>query len=249
MTRLAQTPRVPVEGAVLPEPQLALDVALGVAGAVVGTGVALGRAVVGLPLLHQRMIWRPGFVAERWQPATLLDDAARHGAARREEMLRAAQALLDHWTPVIVERVVSHLDLTGLVLRHVDLDDVVRAVDIEAVVDRVDVDAIVKRVDLDAAVAGVDLDAAVAVVDIDAIAGRLDIDAVIGRLDLVAMVEEVIEAIDLPAIIRDSSGSMASETIRGARMTGISADEALSRGLENHLFRRRRRRAAPPDPA
>ena len=80
MTRLAQTPRVPVEGAVLQEPQLALDVALGVAGAVVGTGVALGRAVVGLPLLHQRMIWRPGFVAERWQPATLLDDAA--GTAR-----------------------------------------------------------------------------------------------------------------------------------------------------------------------
>ena len=124
MTRLAQTPRVPVEGAVLLEPQLALDVALGVAGAVVGTGVALGRAVVGLPLLHQRVLWRPGFVPERWQPATLLDDAARHGAARRDEMLRAAQTLLDHWTPVIVERVVSHLDLTGLVLRHVDLDDV-----------------------------------------------------------------------------------------------------------------------------
>lgn len=257
MTRLAQTPRVPVEGAVLQEPQLALDVALGVAGAVVGTGVALGRAVVALPLLHQRVLWRPGFVPERWQPATLLDDAARHGAARRDEMLRAAQTLLDHWTPVIVERVVSHLDLTGLVLRHVDLDDVVRAVDIEAVVDRVDVDAIVKRVDLDAAVAGVDLDAvvasvdldaAVAGVDIDAIAGRLDIDAVIDRIDLVAMVQEVIDAIDLPAIIRDSSGSMASETIRGARMTGISADEALSRSLENHLFRRRRKRATPADP-
>ena len=182
------------------------------AGAVVGTGVALGRAVVGMPLLHQRVLWRPGFVPERWQPATLLDDAARHGAARRDEMLRAAQTLLDHWAPVIVERVVSHLDLTGLVLRHVDLDDVVRAVDIEAVVDRVDVDAIVKRVDLDAAVAGVDLDAvvasvdldaAVAGVDIDAIAGRLDIDAVIDRIDLVAMVQEVIDAIDLPAIIRN----------------------------------------------
>jgi hypothetical protein len=249
MTRLAEAPRVPVEGAVLHEPQQVLDVALGVAGAVVGTGVALGRAVVDLPLLHQRMIWRPRFVPERWQPATLLDDAARHGAARRDEMVRATQALLDHWAPVIVERVVSRLDLTGLVIRHVDLDDVVRAVDIDAVVDRLDLDAIVKRVDLDAAVAGVDLDSAVAGVDIDAIAGRLDLDAVINRIDLVAMVEEVIDAIDLPAIIRDSSGSMASETIRGARMTGISADEAISRSLENHLFRRRRKRAEPADPS
>lgn len=256
MTRLAEAPRVPVEGAVLQEPQQVLDVALGVAGAVVGTGVALGRAVVDLPLLHRRMIWRPRFVPERWQPATLVDGAARHGAARRAEVVRAAQALLDHWAPVMVERVVSRLDLTGLVVRHVDLDDVVRAVDIDAVVDRLDLDAIVKRVDLDAAVAGVDLDAvvagvdldaAVAGVDIDAIAARLDLDAVIARIDLVAMVEEVIDAIDLPAIIRDSSGSMASETIRGARMTGISADEAISRGMENHLFRRRRKRADPPD--
>ena len=265
MTRLAEAPRVPVEGAVLQEPQQVLDVALGVAGAVVGTGVALGRAVVDLPLLHQRMIWRPRFVPERWQPATLIGDAARHGVARRTEMVRAVQSLLDHWAPVMVERVVSRLDLTGLVVHHVDLDEVVRAVDIDAVVDRLDLDAIVKRVDLDAvvagvdldavvagvdldaAVAGVDLDAAVAGVDIDAIAARLDLDAVISRIDLVAMVEEVIDAIDLPAIIRDSSGSMASETIRGARMTGISADEAISRGLENHLFRRRRKRSSPDE--
>lgn len=256
MTRLAEAPRVPVEGAVLQEPQQVLDVALGVAGAVVGTGVALGRAVVDLPLLHQRMIWRPRFVPERWQPATLMDGAARHGAARRAEVVRATQSLLDHWAPVLVERVVSRLDLTGLVLRHVDLDEVVRAVDIDAVVDRLDLDAIVKRVDLDAAVAGVDLDAvvagvdldaAVAGVDIDAIAARLDVDAVINRIDLVGMVEEVIDAIDLPAIIRDSSGSMASETIRSARMSGISADDAISRGLENHLFRRRRKRSSPDE--
>jgi hypothetical protein len=248
MTPLVQAPRVPVVPAVRPQPQLVLDVALGMAGVVVGTGVAVGRAVVDLPLLHRRMIWRPSFVPERWQPASLLDDAALLGAARRAEMVRAAQALLDHWTPAIVELIVSRLDLTGLVIRHVDLDDIVRAVDIEAVVDRVDLDAIVTRIDLDAAVAGVDLDAAVGGVDIDAIAGRLDVDAVIGRIDLVAMVEEVIAAIDLPAIIRDSTGSITSETIRGARMTGISADEAISRSVENHLFRRRRRRVAPADP-
>ena len=75
------------------------------------------------------------------------------------------------------------------------------------------------------------------------IAGRLDLDAVIDRIDVVAMVEEVIAAIDLPAIIRDSTGSMASESVRSARLTGIAADDAISGGIERHLFRRRR----PPD--
>ena len=153
---------------------------------------------------------------------------------------QGAERLLDQWTPVIVEMVVSRLDLTGIVIRHVDIDEVVKAVDLDAVVARVDLDAVVQRVDLDAAVSGVDLNAAVEGVDIDAIAGRLDIDAVIDRVDVVAMVEEVIAAIDLPAIIRDSTGSMASETVRSARMTGISADEAISRSIERHLFRRRR---------
>jgi hypothetical protein len=163
-------------------------------------------------------------------------------------MAHAAERLFDRWTPVIAELVVSRLDLTGIFTRHVDIDEVVRAVDLDAAVSRVDLDAVVRRIDLDAAVARVDLDAAVADVDIDAIASRLDLDAVIDRIDVVAMVEEVIAAIDLPAIIRDSTGSMASETVRGARMTGISADEAISRSLERYLFRRRRSPVTTSDP-
>ena len=73
----------------------------------------------------------------------------------------------------------------------------------------------------------------------------IDLDAVIDRIDMIAIVEEVLATIDLPAIIRESTGSMASETVRGARMTGISVDDAISRGLERHLFRRRR----PPTPS
>ena len=69
---------------------------------------------------------------------------------------------------------------------------------------------------------------------------RVDIDAVIDRVDLVRIVEEVLEEIDLPALIRDSTGSMTSETVRGVRMTGISADDALTRAVDRALFRRRR---------
>ena len=155
------------------------------------------------------------------------------GAAPRTApgRVREVGALVDQWTPVIVELLVSRVDLTSLVLRHLDIDRVVAAADL---------DAAVANVDLDAVVSGVDLNAAVKGVDIDAIAGRLDIEAVLARVDLVAMVEDVLAAIDLPAIIRDSSGSMASETVRGARMTGITVDDAISRAIERHVFRGRR---------
>ena len=226
----------------------AVDVALGFLGASIGGGLTVVRAVTESPVVRSAAEWRAPFVPARLQPTALLADLAVRGARHRVWVVRGVERLLDQWTPVVTELVLSRLDLTGIVTRHVDLDDVVRSVDIDAVVSRVDLDAIVGRIDLDAAVSSVDLDAAVQGVDIDAIAGRLDIDAVIDRVDIVAMVEEVIAAIDLPSIIRDSTGSMASETVRSARMTGISADEALSRSLENHLFRRRRKRATPADP-
>lgn len=93
---------------------------------------------------------------------------------------------------------------------------------------------------VDQAVARLDLAAIVArYVDLDAVVGSVDLDAAIDRVDLVAVVEEVLAAIDLPAIIRDSTGSMTSGTVRGARMTGISADEAISRSIER-LVRHRR---------
>jgi PAS domain-containing protein len=240
VNHLVEVPRQPDAPAARSDAELVVDVALGVLGASVGAGLAVVRATAVSPVVRSAAGWRAPFVPARLQPAELLADLARRGAWHRVRALQGVERLLDQWTPVVAELVVSRLDLTGIVTRHVDIDDVVKVVDLDAVVARIDLDAIVQRIDLDAAVAGVDLDAAVGGVDIDAIAGRLDLDAVIERIDIVAMVEEVIAAIDLPAIIRDSTGSMASETVRTARMTGISADEAISRGIERYLFRRRR---------
>jgi hypothetical protein len=84
---------------------------------------------------------------------------------------------------------------------------------------------------------------------VDAVVARADLDAVIDRLDVIGIVEEVLEVIDLPAIIRDSTGSMASETVRGVRMTGITADDALSRAVDRALFRRRQRQTPQEPPA
>jgi hypothetical protein len=125
-----------------------------------------------------------------------------------------------------------------------DLDLAVSAlvpVVIERVLERISLTELVKEhVDVDAIVAGVDL---------DAIVDRLDIDAVIARIDLVQLADEVIEGIDLPEIIRESTGTVASEVVRGVRMQSIDADEAIARVVDR-LFLRRRRRVtdAPGEP-
>jgi hypothetical protein len=141
---------------------------------------------------------------------------------------------------VDLDRAVALVDLDAAVAR-VDVDAVVRRVAIDAILERIDIDAIVAGVDLDAIVDRIDLDQIATRLDVDAVVARVDLDAVIDRIDLIGIVQEVLDEIDLPAIIRDSTGSMASETVRGVRMTGITADDAISRAVDRALFRRRRR--------
>jgi hypothetical protein len=156
----------------------------------------------------------------------------------------------------LVLLVLDQLDLTHEVLTRVDLDAVVKSVDLDAAVGRVDLDAVVDRVDLDRAVRHVDLDAvvdlvdlnrAVRHVDLDAVIATVNIDAVIDRIDLVDLAGEIIAALDLPEIIRGSSGSMATEMIRDARVQSMAADEAVSRVVDRLLLRRRPRNDQPDE--
>jgi hypothetical protein len=157
-----------------------------------------------------------------------------------------------------IEAVVARVDLDAVVAR-VDLDAVVARVDLDAVVARVDLDAVVARVDLDAIADRLDLDRLVAKVDIGAVAARLDLDALaaridpdlvvarvdleaaIARIDLAGIAREVIDAIDLPDIVRDSTGTMASDAVRTVRAEGMQADDAVA-GLVDRLLRRSRSR-------
>jgi hypothetical protein len=91
----------------------------------------------------------------------------------------------------------------------------------------------------------VDLDAIVGEVDIDAVAARLDIDAVIDRVDLVGLAQGVMDALDLPAIIRGSTASVASESVQDVRLQSIAADEVVTRVVDRLLLRRRHQ---PPGP-
>jgi hypothetical protein len=106
-----------------------------------------------------------------------------------------------------------------------------------AVLDEVDVDAVVARVDLDRIVDRLDL---------DAIAARIDVDAVVARVDLAGLTEQVMDEVDLGEIIRESSGTMATETVDALRVQGMRADHLLSRVVDRVLLRKDERDAAGP---
>ena len=57
------------------------------------------------------------------------------------------------------------------------------------------------------------------------------------NVDVVALAEEVIAEIDLPEIIRDSTGAMASDTLLGVRMQSISGDDAIARAVDRLRLR------------
>lgn len=227
----------------------AVDVTVGMTASALGLALVVGRrvATVSRPVARPLtgLVLRPPLVAERYQPATWVVLAGRRGAARRERLVVEVVALLDLLVPVVADALLRRMDLTDVVRRYVDLDGLVASVDLDEAVARVDLEAVVGRLDLDRIVRErVDLDGIVATVDIDAIAARIDIDAVIARIDLVGLAEDVIAEVDLPEIIRESTGSMASETVRGVRMQGITADEAVGRAVDR--FRLRRNRQQPP---
>jgi hypothetical protein len=61
------------------------------------------------------------------------------------------------------------------------------------------------------------------------------------NVDVVNLAQEVIAEIDLPEIIRDSTGAMASDTLLGVRMQSISGDDALARAMDRLRLRLGRR--------
>ena len=83
----------------------------------------------------------------------------------------------------------------------------------------------------------------------DIVQRHVDLDKLIGTVDLAGLTESVIAEVDLPEIIRQSTGSMASEAVRGVRMQGISGDEAVGRAMDRLRLRRRRKASAvaPPE--
>ncbi|MFL6118087.1 RDD family protein [Actinophytocola sp.] len=95
---------------------------------------------------------------------------------------------------------------------------------------------------LGVALAAVDLTALVREhIDLDAVAADLDVDAVVERVDTAAIANRLLDEIDLPEIVRESSDIFTSEAVSGVRTRAIRADSAVTRGVARVL-----RRPAPP---
>ena len=157
---------------------------------------------------------------------------------------------------VDIERIIGRLDLNAIVESGVDLDRIVDRLDLDAIVERVDIERIVNRLDLDKIVERVDIEriinrldlgAIVARVDPDPIVARVDFDAAIRHIDLIAIATEVVDGIDLAGIIRDSTGSLASEAVHGVRVQGQQADDAIGQFVGRMLGRRRHPEGGPQD--
>jgi hypothetical protein len=247
-----------------------LDATVGMAASIAGLAVSAtrGAARAAIPLGHA--VLHPPLVPEPLHPARAVDALSERG---REALASAGgelQQVVAAIVPAVVREVLDSLDLNAIIRERVDIDALVSTVDIGEIVDRVDVDAIVSRVDIDAIADRIDISRIVARIDLNAIADRLDIsriiarvdvdgivatvdlDAIVARLNVVGLAEDVINEIDLPEIIRDSTGSMASQVVRDARMQSIDADEAVSRVIDRILRRRRDRSTigpAQPQPA
>jgi hypothetical protein len=135
--------------------------------------------------------------------------------------------------------------LAAAVLDGIDLNQVVARVDLDRIIDRVDPNQIAGRIDLDRIVERIDIDAIAARIDLDAIAAQVDIGAIVARLDLPGLTEQVIEEIDLGELIRESSSTMASETVDALRVQGMRADGLVSRVLDRILLRQGQRQTGP----
>ncbi len=150
--------------------------------------------------------------------------------AAQAEAVQAATSFLSILVPEIVGAVMDQIDLNQLVQERVDVDAIVSRVDLNGVVDRIDVGAIVDKV------------------DVNAIVERVDFEAVIDRLDITAIAQDVLDDIDLPGIIRDSSGAMASEGVQEVRLLGMGGDRLVA-GVVDRVLRRSERDLHGPSPA
>lgn len=126
---------------------------------------------------------------------------------------------LDRLVPPLVDAIVSRMNLTELVVTKVDLRTVV-----ETALDQIDLTEIV-----------------VQRVDVNRIVGLADIEDVIDRVPMIQIADYIIEEIDLPQIIRESTGGVAMDAFTSTRLTAARSDEFISKVVDALLLRRKGR--------
>ncbi len=135
-----------------------------------------------------------------------------------------------------IDAITARVDLNAIATR-IDIDPLIARANIDAVIDKIDLNEIATRINIDPLIARANIDAVIAKIDLNEIATRIDIDpliaranidAVIAKVNLIGLATEVIDGIDLPAIIRQSSGALSSDAVQGIRSQSRTADDALA---------------------
>jgi len=264
-SQLAGTP--PVPNGEVDAPRLVVAAAFGLAVEVQRRSFDAAGAVAGRFAGPLRALTRPAVSFARGSVAVArhhldLDTWAARGLAEQRRVQAAAvqgvrtltaalvTAVLDEVdldevvARVDLDRVVARIDLNQIAAR-IDLDAIVERIDVGAIVERVDVGAIVEQVDVDAIAGRIDLDAVASRIDLDAIVARVDLDAIVSRIDIAGLTEQVIDEVDLGEIIRESSSTMATETVDALRVQGMRVDGLVSRIADRILFRQGERQTGP----
>jgi hypothetical protein len=173
-----------------------------------------------------------------------LDGWAARGLAEQRRAQEVAGKAVRGLIATVAAAVLQEIDLDQVVAR-VDLDRILDRINLNQVAARLDLDAIVERIDIDAIASRIDLDAIASRIDLDAIISRVDLDAILARVDLPGLTEQVIDEVDLGDIVRESSSTMASETVDALRVQGMHADGLVSRVVDHLLQREGQRQTGP----
>jgi hypothetical protein len=239
-------------------PRLLAAAALGLAVEAQRRSWDAAAAVAGRFGWPLRVLARPAAALVRGSVAVArhhldLDVWAERGLAEQRRALEAAVRAVRVLIATLVAAVLDEVDLDEVVAR-IDLNRIVdrinpnqiaARIDLDDIVDRIDIDAIATRIDLDAIVQRIDLDAIVQRIDLDAVVASVDIGAILARVDLPALTEQVIDEVDLGEIIRESSSTMASETVDALRVQGMRVDGLVSRIVDRILQREGQRQTGP----
>ncbi|MCE4265037.1 hypothetical protein [Rhodococcus globerulus] len=161
-----------------------------------------------------------------------LDHAIVQVSALGNDAIASTAAFADTTLRTVIKAVVAaaldEVDITKIVIDNVDLDTIAETIDVDRIAERVSLEPIIDRIDVDDIARRLDVEAVINRLDLDGIVDSVDIERQIYRVDLVKIADQVIEGVDLPQIIRESTGSLSTEAVQGARVQGMQADDAVA---------------------
>jgi len=138
---------------------------------------------------------------------------------REDDDQRAAEDDLRRTFQRTVDTVLDQLDLTTLVIDHLDIQRVASTLDMNALIADLDMDQLTDRIDM------------------DRLTARIDIQALLDRVDMPAVAAGVIDELDLTQVIRDVTVGTTSEGVRDVRLRAVEADRMIRRMIDKILSR------------